>query len=140
MGMLNVNPAGTKMFKAGTSRTKQSFKAECDVNRIVARHRLTGQLTHVTTRLPQFLDMSSIPDYQTALNLVLDAQAGFMQLPAVLRKRFGNNPAALLDFVRDPANADELVALGLAVAKPKDGSAGGSAPKAGAAVDEPKSA
>jgi len=37
----------------------------------------------------------------------------FNDLPSSIRSRFGNDPAAFLDFVQDENNADEMVKLGL---------------------------
>lgn len=37
-----------------------------------------------------------------------------MALPAQVRAKFSNDAAEFLDFVQNPKNADELVAMGLA--------------------------
>jgi phage internal scaffolding protein len=37
----------------------------------------------------------------------------FNDLPSSIRSRFGNDPAAFLDFVNDEGNADEMIKLGL---------------------------
>lgn len=98
------HPQSTKKYvDAGTSfdgdpgKTKQAFKAECDVNRIVAQYRRTGLREHVNARPPQFLDLAEIPDFQTAMNTVVGAQQLFDQLPAKVRASFDNSPAKLLD-------------------------------------------
>lgn len=105
------------------SRTKQSFKEECNVNSILDRYRRTGQLTHVRVSLGQYGDFTQFNDYQEAINLVLDAQQQFDQLPAHLRERFGNSPEHLIRFVADPNNYQEALKLGIlsseAVAKHK---------------------
>lgn len=95
------------------SRTKQSMKAECDINQIVANLRRTGLLSHVNTRAPMYADVSAIPDYLSALNIVNAAKASFDALPAKVRQRFANDPGQLIGFLQDPANRDEGVALGL---------------------------
>ena len=46
------------------------------------------------------------------------AQEQFAALDAAVRSRFDNDPAKFLEFTADPANADEMVKMGLAVAKP----------------------
>jgi len=99
------------------SRTKQSFRAQCDINTIVARARTTGLVEHVNSRPPVYGDVSSIPDYQSALHVVIQAQDAFAALDSRVRERFHNDPALLMDFVRDPKNRDEAVFLGL-VPKP----------------------
>lgn len=94
------------------SLAQQQFKDECDINVILERFNVTGQLP-VSPLQPQFGDFSGITDYQTALNAVLDAQESFDSLPARIRERFANDPAAFVDFCLDEANRDEMQALGL---------------------------
>ena len=94
------------------SLAQQQFKDECDINVILERFNVTGQLPVVPLQ-PQFGDFSGITDYQTALNAVLDAQESFDALPARIRERFANDPAAFVDFCLDEANKEEMKALGL---------------------------
>lgn len=102
-------------FKNTVSRCKQSFREECDVNRIVARARKTGYLidpTIVANRQAVFMDCSNI-DYMDMLNRVNVAQRAFDALPSDVRSKFDNDVAKLLDFVADPANEDAAIALDL---------------------------
>lgn len=99
------------------SLTKQSFKDECDINVILKRYKLTGLVEHVQSARGGYGDFTQVTDYQSALNAVLLAQDAFLELPATIRERFGNEPDAFVRFVDDPANAQALVDLGLAVAK-----------------------
>lgn len=101
------------------SLTHQSFKAECDIRNIMKRYKKTGVLTHVTSMSPQYYDASVVPDYQEALNLIIQAQESFDSLPSELRKRFGNDPAQFLAFTSDENNLDEMRKLGLANPLPK---------------------
>ncbi len=94
-------------------RTKQSFKDECDIDNILKQFKRTGLVTHVSSRPPQFMDVSEVPDYQTALDNVIETGKLFMQLDAETRKRFDNEPSKFLDFCVDPGNEDELRKLGL---------------------------
>jgi len=94
------------------SRTKQSFRDECDINNILRQFNVTGQLP-VGSVQPQYGDFSGITDYQSALNAVMAAQDSFLALPAKLRARFDNDPALFVEFVSDEANKDEMKALGL---------------------------
>lgn len=107
-----------KQASGGPSRTKQSFKAECDINNILKKFRDTGVVTHVRKSAGLFADFSGLTDYQTALNAVLSADAAFKELPASVRDRFGNNPTAFLRFVEDDKNEDELISMGLAERRP----------------------
>lgn len=98
-------------------RTRQEFKDECDINKIIARHSKTGIISHIASGKPVYGDFASIGNYQDSMNTVLAAQEAFAALPASLRKRFDNDPSIFLDFVDDPRNASELVELGLAEPK-----------------------
>lgn len=95
-------------------RTKQSFKAQCDVNNILRQYDKTGLLTHVNTAAAQYGDFTAVNEYQENLNRVIMAQQAFAELPASIRKRFSNDPGEFFEFVTDPANQDEAVRLGLA--------------------------
>lgn len=100
------------------SRTKQSFKDECDINLIMKRfknvmgaeylNRYQGYLSG------EFGDFSNVMDYRSAIDQIEQARGVFGALPAKVRARFENDPAQFLDFVQNPANANELVDLGLA--------------------------
>jgi phage internal scaffolding protein len=94
------------------TRTKQSFRDECDINHILRQFNVTGQLP-VGSVQPQYGDFSGITDYQSALNAVMAAQDSFLQLPAKVRAKFDNDPALFVEFASDEANRDEMKALGL---------------------------
>lgn len=98
---------------SGTPRTKQSFKDECDINRIMKRWQKTQVLEHVRDGMPSYGDFSNATDYKTAADAVKEANEAFMQLPANVRQRVNNSPAEFLDFIGDPDNRAELVELGL---------------------------
>lgn len=94
------------------SRTKQSFKAECDINTIIKRYLRTGQLDFAARHEPRYGDATG-QDFQAAMLTVAKAQTMFNDLPAALRARFGNDPAQFLDFVHDDKNTEEARELGL---------------------------
>lgn len=91
---------------------QQQFKDEADINTIVKRFGLTGELPE-NVRLPVSGDFTGIGDFQSAMNAVRAAEESFMQVPAHIRARFGNDPAALIDFLGDDKNRDEALKLGL---------------------------
>ena len=101
----------------GPSLTQQHFKDECDINVIIARHDTTGLWCKpgdlAKVRQPLFDDFSVVPDFMDAQNFLIEAGELFDALPSRVRKRFNNSPAELLEFLNDPANAAEAVALGL---------------------------
>lgn len=96
--------------------TKQSMKAECDINNIVSRYRRTGSVSHIAKAKPEF-GFAPAVDLMAALETVRRADSMFSELPAVVRKRFDNDPAVFLDFVQNPANIEEMYTLGLAERK-----------------------
>lgn len=81
--------------------TKQSMKAECDINRIVARYRKSGVVSHLAAGVPQYMDVSHVGDFREALSKVSQAQEFFAKLPARVRAFFGNDPAAFLDYAAE---------------------------------------
>lgn len=93
--------------------TKQSFKDECDINNIMTRFNATGVVSHVSSIAPEYGDFMSAGDFQSSLNTVIEAQAMFDALPAVLRDRFANDPKQLLAFIADDKNREEAIKLGL---------------------------
>ena len=100
------------------NRTQQQFRDECDINVIVKRFGLTGELPS-NFRAPMQGDFSDIGDFQSAMEAVRNAEEAFMQMPAALRARFENDPGRLIDFLSDEKNRDEAVNLGL-VNKPPE--------------------
>lgn len=100
----------------GESRTKQSAKAEADIHTIMAKYKKTGVLAHRQVYQGNYGDFTGVVDYQTALNIVIEADRMFQTIPAHIRKEFDNNPHAFLTFAENPANAARLVELGLAEA------------------------
>ena len=102
------------------SKTKQSFKNECDINHILEKHRNTGVVSqdYLNKRQAMFADVSEIGDFQHCQQKVLDAEEAFMTLPSRIRTRFENDPGQLLDFVADPGNRNEAIELGI-IPKPE---------------------
>ncbi len=99
-------------FKNVKSLTKQSFKDECDINKILKKFEKTGAITHYTKNAPQYGDTTS-PMLHDAMNIIANAESMFEELPAQLRKKFNNDPGTFLDFVQDENNLEEMRELGL---------------------------
>jgi len=93
--------------------TQQQFAAECDVNNIMKKYEQTGELYHVNRRQGVYADMAGFGEYRDMLHAVMDAKDRFESLPAEVRKRFGNDPGNLIDFLSDSKNTDEAISLGL---------------------------
>lgn len=101
------------------SLTKQSFAEECDINTIVRRFGVTGELPSNVV-MPTYQDFEGVFDFQTAMNAIVKANESFMLMPAEVRARFNNDPALFVDFCSNDDNIDEAVKLGLIAKKDKD--------------------
>ena len=99
------------------SLAQQHMKDECDINVIVERFGVTGQLPQTPIE-PSYGDFSGVSDYHTALNAIKAADTAFMGLPAQLRAKFDHDPNALLQFLQNEQNRDEAIMLGLIDGKP----------------------
>jgi len=94
------------------SLAQQHAKDESDINTIVRRFGLTGELPQ-GVRMPQYGDFTDATDYHTALNAVRAADEAFLKLPAHIRTRFNNDAGAFVDFCSDDNNRAEAEKLGL---------------------------
>lgn len=119
----------------------QSQAEEADINTIVKRFGVTGQLPQVS-RLPSYEDFEGIFDYRSAMDAVVEADRLFMQVPAKIRARFSNDPAEFVAFCSAPGNLPELRRMGLApepaeVASTPSAPASSAVPAPGAAPTAP---
>lgn len=95
-------------------RTRQEFAEEADVNHLMARFEKTGQLPFNSVGAPAYLDVSEVPDLATALQVVEDAKAAFMTLPAKVRAEFENDPVQFVQYAENPENIARMREWGLA--------------------------
>lgn len=100
-------------YSATESRTKQSFKDECDVNNIMAKYKKTGILPQVIKKNPEYGDFSNPVDFLESMDTVAKAQQQFEGLPAQMRERFENDPYKFLEFCSKKENREEMASLGL---------------------------
>jgi phage internal scaffolding protein len=101
----------------GKSRTEQSHQKAVNINTIVAKAR-KGIPPRVNNGTGVYGDFSSGIDFHEMQNRITDAMLDFMSLPATTRAKFDNDPGKLLDFIANPANAEEARELRLL---PEDG-------------------
>lgn len=94
------------------SRAKQSFAEECDINTIVRRFGLSGELP-TGVRMPTYADFTGIFDFHSAMNAIAQAGEAFDSMPAHVRARFDNDPAKFVDFCSQEENRAEAIKLGL---------------------------
>lgn len=103
--------------RGGVSMTKQEFKDECDINKLMARYRHSSLIPHVNRYRGSYEDVTGAVSFQEAQEVLARANDAFMSLPSDIRARFDNDPGLFLEFATDARNVDELVKLGLAVKK-----------------------
>jgi len=115
--MYNNRPEDVGITCAG-SRTKQSFRDECDINTLMRRYERSGVLPNGVGNA-RYGDFSAVGDFMEAQNLILRSQAQFRALPSRVRDRFRNDAGEFLRFVNDKRNYDEAKALGLLKEEPK---------------------
>lgn len=104
----------TGLLCTDLTRTQQQFKDECDINGIVERFGITGQLPN-NLRMPIQDEFIETMDYQTALNKLMEADDAFMQLPANVRKEFQNDAGRFVEFASNPDNLEKCREWGLAM-------------------------
>lgn len=93
---------------SGESLTRQSERYLSDIERV----RKQGMAPIDPAQLV-FADVSSEFDFAAANQQIVQIKQSFAQLPSDVRKRFANDPAQLMEFVRDPSNLEEARDLGL---------------------------
>ncbi len=119
------------------SLAKQEFLEESDINTIVDRFGLLGEVPS-GIRAPVYGDFSDVRDFTSAMQALAQANESFEAMPANVRARFDNNPAKFVDFCSDDNNYDEAINLGLVFAKDTAATSGAkdtSAPAVSPAVE-----
>lgn len=98
-------------------RTKQAYKDQCDVNRIMARAERAGGLAHLVRHGAQYGDFAGF-DFMDAQLKLARAKEIFEELPAKIKKEFNNNAGAFFEFANDPDNAGRLEEIFPVLAEP----------------------
>lgn len=130
--VLDARSRVTAWVSEEPSLTLQGPAAECDLNRMVKSFGVGGMPVPPEVMDPRYYgDFSDVPDLQTALDRLREAQERFSALPAHLRAEFNNSPAELWAFLQDPANGEEAVELGLLKRMAEPSQPGGTTPSPG---------
>lgn len=122
------------LMPEGSGRTKQAFRDQVNINKIVERSKAGQLVTHLNGRQPFYGDVSDMKDYQYACDLVVKAEGLFEQMSSKVRQRFDNDPSKMIAFLQDKDNLEEAEKLGMVVRRPADPP---KAPEAPPAVPEP---
>ncbi len=104
-------------LKFNDGRTKQSHRDETDIVKIMARFDKTGTISHLAKHQGTYSDFSDFNFHEQTTKLARGREI-FDDLPAELRKEFGQSPAAFFAYVNDPANAEDLRTKLPGLAKP----------------------
>ncbi len=104
---MSLNGPRKQVKKYTDGRTKQCFKDECNISKIMARAEKAGTISHLQQFEGVYADYSDFDFFEQTQKLTRGREI-FDQLPAELRREFGQSPAAFFDYVNDPANADDL--------------------------------
>lgn len=87
---------------------QQSFAEEVDINTIVRRFGVSGELPFWRGGAGIYGDFTDMPDFSQMRDAVERANARFESLPATVRERFGNDPAKLVEFATALPEAEFL--------------------------------
>lgn len=99
-------------------RTKQSFKDDTDINKLLAKAAKGDAITHLAKHGAMYGDFTDMPDLLEAQTRLKRGQAIFDDLPAELRREFRQDAALFFAFVNDPANSGRLAEVIPGLAKP----------------------
>lgn len=89
-------------FDPALKRTKEAYKGECDINAIVEKARKSGDMSSLLPKTQGiYSDVSNLPSYQEAMDIVNRATEAFDALPSKLRYECHNDPAEFLEKVKD---------------------------------------
>lgn len=100
----------------GESLTQQSHAEAADVRNIIRQYDKTGLIANVNKGIAQYGDYSEINEYQESLNMVMEANESFAEIPSHIREQFSNNPGIFFEFATNPKNKEKMIEMGLAKA------------------------
>lgn len=92
--------------------TQQHFAEEVDINTIVHRFNINGELPQ-GLRMPTYEDFTGVFDFHSAMNAIAQAREAFDAQPAHIRSRFHNDPGEFVDFATNKDNIVEARKMGL---------------------------
>ncbi len=105
----------TPVFDDG--RTKQSFKDETDINKIMYRAQKSGTISHIAKHEARYGDFVNFDFFESQLMLTKGREI-FDDLPSEIRTEFHQSQSEFFNYVNDPENKDRLGELLPALAAP----------------------
>lgn len=104
----------TGLITPEPTRTQQHERDETNINYIVQRFTQTGLLPEARV-LPTYGDFTTqATDYQSALELVRQAEEAFASLPGQVRAHFHHDPVEFVQFMDNNPDPQVLLDLGIA--------------------------
>lgn len=107
---------GPKKYDDGM--TKQSYKDQTDINKILEKSQVTGTVGWVRREQAQFGDFTDMPDLLEAKQRLDTAHDIFNGAPSEIRREFNQSPEQFFKYVNDPANAEDVPRLLKGLAQP----------------------
>lgn len=105
MTILNTRER-VQLFCSESTLTKQSFKDECNINKIVQKFAATGQMPNLNNLEAQYGEAPTI-DLKESLDLVKNLHREFDDLTPEIQARFGGNAQNYAQFLSDYENNPE---------------------------------
>lgn len=106
------NAKANKVKFTVPSKTVQGLGNEVNINQIMARA-MKGQSVPISRKTPIFGDFSTVSDYKTMKDRIIEIHDAFMALPPDVRSAFGNDESHLMAFLADPKNREKAEKMGL---------------------------
>ena len=105
---MSINGPQPPITDFGPTRTKQSFRDETDINKLLERSARGESLSHLQKHGAIYGDFSDIGDLLTASARLERGMEIFGELPSEVRREFQQDPRRFFEFVNDPANRERL--------------------------------
>jgi phosphotransferase system IIB component len=99
--------------------TKQALADNANINKLIKKHGITHVVQNMSNLEVLYGEITSY-DLQEAMQMNIDAQEAFMEVPSEVRKKFGNDAGAFIDFATNPENISQMREWGMAPPPPPD--------------------
>lgn len=108
----SINREKTRVHFEDESLTQQHHTETVDIHNILKKYKQTGVIQHVAQYKGSYGDFASAPDFQTAQNIIAQADSMFETVPAHIRADFDNDPAKFLEFMQNNENIEAIEEYG----------------------------
>ena len=98
-------------------RTKQTFKDQTDIHKILAKAQRTGTVSHINTYGQQYGEFADFDFLQAQLQIAKGNEI-FEALPSEVRSEFANEAGNFFAFANDPENVGRLDEILPKIAEP----------------------